>query len=48
MNEKYYFDKRIEYIEANKERNLKLNERKLLNFLVSPRNNKTYLAISII
>ena len=41
MNEKYYFDKRIEYIEANKERNLKLNERKLLNFLVSPRNNNT-------
>ena len=41
MYEKYYFDKRIEYIEANKERNLKLNERKLLNFLVSPRNNNT-------
>ena len=41
MNEKYYFGKRIEYSEANKERNLKLNERKLLNFLVSPRNNNT-------
>lgn len=41
MNEKYYFDKRIEYSEANKERNSKLNERKLLNFLVSARNNNT-------
>ena len=41
MNEKYYFDKRIEYSEANRERNVKLNERKLLNFLVSPRNNNT-------
>jgi hypothetical protein len=41
MDEKYYFDKKIEYIEANKERSLKHNERKLLNFLVSPRNNNT-------
>jgi hypothetical protein len=41
MNEKYYFDKRIEYSEINKERNLKRNERKLLNFLISPRNKTT-------
>ena len=41
MNEKYYFDKRIEYSEANKKRYLKINERKLLNFLISPRNRTT-------
>jgi len=38
MDEKYYFDNRLDYIDANRERNLKLNERNLLNFLVSPRN----------
>ena len=41
MNEKYYFDKRFEYSESNKERHLKHNERKLLNFLISPRNKIT-------
>ena len=41
MSEKYYFDKRFEYFEINKETNLKLKDRNLLNYLVSPRNRNT-------